>query len=151
MRDDTDISESPLGSPCASLDESRNGNKNLQIEWTARNGALAPCPSRARALDVNFVIKKRVAQPRHLGRAAARSTPIFISTIIYRCKALDVSFPMALKPSYLDPCSSSYDHISDRRSGLTALGEFCELIFGCEFVIEPRRTGRSLQHESCRN
>ncbi|MED6112572.1 hypothetical protein PIB30_062861 [Stylosanthes scabra] len=30
----------------------------LRIECTARNGAPAPCPSCARALDVNFVIKK---------------------------------------------------------------------------------------------
>ncbi|MED6208115.1 hypothetical protein PIB30_042062 [Stylosanthes scabra] len=124
--------------------------RGLQIEFTACHGAPAPCPSRARALDVNFVIKQRVAQPRHLGRTAARLTQIFIWTIIHLCEALDVSFPMALEPSRSDLCSLSYDEISDRRSGLTALGEFCELIFGCEFVIESRRTGRSLQHESCR-
>ncbi|MED6158660.1 hypothetical protein PIB30_034809 [Stylosanthes scabra] len=93
------------------------------MEWTARNGAPAPCPSRARPLDVDFVIKKRVARSRHLGRAVAQSTPIFIWTIIYRCAALDVSFPMALETSLLDLCSSSYDRISDRRSGLTALGD----------------------------
>ncbi|MED6222191.1 hypothetical protein PIB30_061961 [Stylosanthes scabra] len=78
---------------------------------------------RARALDVDFVIKKRVARPRHMGRAAARSTPIFIWTIIYICEALDVSFPMELEPSHLDLCSLRYDQISDRRSGLTALGD----------------------------
>ncbi|MED6133093.1 hypothetical protein PIB30_025245 [Stylosanthes scabra] len=117
----------------------------------ARNGAPAPCPSRARALDVNFVIKQRVSWPRHLRRAALRSLQTFIWTIIYRCKDLDVSFPMALEPSRLDLCSSSYDQISDRRSGLTALGEFCALIFGCDFVIELRGTERSIQHESCRN
>ncbi|MED6126260.1 hypothetical protein PIB30_076634 [Stylosanthes scabra] len=98
--------------------------RNLQIEWTACNGAPVPCPSQAHALDVDFVIKKRVVSPRHLGRTAARSTPIFIWTIIYRCEALDVSLPMALEPSHLDFCSSSYDQNSDRRSGLTALGEF---------------------------
>ncbi|MED6218749.1 hypothetical protein PIB30_029459 [Stylosanthes scabra] len=59
------------------------------MEWTAHNGAPAPCPSRARALDVNFVIKQRVARPRHLRRAAAWSTQIFIWTILYRCEALD--------------------------------------------------------------
>ncbi|MED6118794.1 hypothetical protein PIB30_005930 [Stylosanthes scabra] len=88
---------------------------------------------------------------RHLGRTAAQSTQIFIWTIIYRCESLDVSFPMELEPSHLDLYSLSYDQISDRRSGLTALGELCALIFGCEFVMEPRRTGRSLQHESCRD
>ncbi|MED6149233.1 hypothetical protein PIB30_060480 [Stylosanthes scabra] len=58
--------------------------------------------------------------------------------------ALDVSFLMALEQSHLDLYNSSYDQNSDRRSGLTALGEFCALIFGCEFVIESLRTGRSL-------
>ncbi|MED6122363.1 hypothetical protein PIB30_039035 [Stylosanthes scabra] len=99
----------------------------LEKAWrqqNARNGAPAPCPSRARALDVDFVIKKRVARPRHLGPVAARSTQIFIWTIIYFCKALDVRFPMALEPSHLDLGSSSYGQISDRRSGLTALGDF---------------------------
>ncbi|MED6125587.1 hypothetical protein PIB30_069922 [Stylosanthes scabra] len=99
-------------------------NLNLQIEWTARNGTPAPCPSRARALDVDFVIKKRVARPGYLGRTAARSTPILIWTIIYRCEAMGVSFPTALESSHLDLCSSNYDQNSDRRSGLTALGEF---------------------------
>ncbi|MED6210186.1 hypothetical protein PIB30_061772 [Stylosanthes scabra] len=66
------------------------------MEWTARNGAPAP-------FDVNFVIKQG-------WRAAARSTQILIWTIIYRCEALDVSFPMALEPSHLDLCSSSYEN-----------------------------------------
>ncbi|MED6125413.1 hypothetical protein PIB30_068316 [Stylosanthes scabra] len=117
----------------------------------ARNGAPAPCPWRPRALHVDFVIKQRVARPRHLGHAAARSTQIFIWTIIHRCEALDVSFPMALEPSHLDLYSSSYDQIRDIRSGLTALRKFCALIFGCEFVIKSHRTGRGLQHESCRH
>ncbi|MED6119372.1 hypothetical protein PIB30_011175 [Stylosanthes scabra] len=95
---------------------------NLNTPWCkARNGAPAPCPSRARALDVNFVIKQRVARPRHLGRAAARSQQNFIWTIIHCCGALVVNFPMALEPSRLDLCSSSYDQHNDRRSGLTAL------------------------------
>ncbi|MED6216948.1 hypothetical protein PIB30_012955 [Stylosanthes scabra] len=99
-------------------------NIDLQIEWTVRNGAPASCPSSARALDVDFVIKKRVARPHHLRRAAARSTLIFIWTIIYRWEALDARFPMALESSHLDLCSSSYGQISDRRSGLTALRDF---------------------------
>ncbi|MED6137146.1 hypothetical protein PIB30_062227 [Stylosanthes scabra] len=96
----------------------------LQIECTARNGTPAPCPLRARALDVNFVIKQRVARLRHLGRTAAWSLQTFISIIIYRCEALDVIFPTALEPSNLDLCSSNYDPNSDRRLGLIALGEF---------------------------
>ncbi|MED6122243.1 hypothetical protein PIB30_037913, partial [Stylosanthes scabra] len=43
---------------------------------------------------------------------------------------------MALEPSHLDLCISSYAQISDKRSGLTTLGNFCTLIFGCEFLIE---------------
>ncbi|MED6146731.1 hypothetical protein PIB30_037355 [Stylosanthes scabra] len=69
-------------------------------------------------------------------------------TIIYHCEAMDVIFPMALEPSHLDLCSSSYSQGSDKRSGLTALGKFCALIFGCEFLIESLRTSRSVQHES---
>ncbi|MED6133828.1 hypothetical protein PIB30_031839 [Stylosanthes scabra] len=45
-------------------------------------------------------------------------------TIIYCCEALDVRFLMALEPSHLDLCSSSYAQISDKRSGLTVLGDF---------------------------
>ncbi|MED6116055.1 hypothetical protein PIB30_096509 [Stylosanthes scabra] len=72
---------------------------------SSRNGADAPCPWCPRALNVNFVIKQRVARPRHLGRAAAQSPQTFIWTI-YRCEAMDVSFPMALETSQLDLCSS---------------------------------------------
>ncbi|MED6146541.1 hypothetical protein PIB30_035335 [Stylosanthes scabra] len=57
---------------------------------------------------------------------------------------------MALEPSHLDLCSSSYAKISDKRSGLTALGNFCALIFGCEVLIESLRTRQSVHHESCR-
>ncbi|MED6109616.1 hypothetical protein PIB30_035313, partial [Stylosanthes scabra] len=71
------------------------------------------------------------------------------STIIYYCEALDVSFLMALEQSPLDLCDSSYAQISDKRSGLTTLGNFCALIFGCEFLIESLRTRQSVQHESC--
>ncbi|MED6144588.1 hypothetical protein PIB30_017085 [Stylosanthes scabra] len=46
---------------------------------------------------------------------------------------------MALESSHLDLCSSRYAQISDKRSGLTALGNFCTLIFGCEFLIESLR------------
>ncbi|MED6220246.1 hypothetical protein PIB30_043049 [Stylosanthes scabra] len=84
----------------------------------SRNGTAAPCLGRPRALNANFVVKQR---PVARGQ---RSTEIFIWTIIYRCEALDVSFPMDLEPSCLNLYSSSYDQISDRRSGLTALGEF---------------------------
>ncbi|MED6216319.1 hypothetical protein PIB30_006604 [Stylosanthes scabra] len=96
----------------------------FNFECRSRNGVAAPCLERPRALNANFVVKQRVARPRQLGHAAARSTQNFIWTIIHRCEALDVSFPLALKPSHLDSYSSSYDQISDRRSGLTALGEF---------------------------
>ncbi|MED6121845.1 hypothetical protein PIB30_033860 [Stylosanthes scabra] len=90
----------------------------------SHNGAAAPCLERPHALNADFVLKQRVARPRHLGRAAAWSTQTFIWTIIHCCEALDVRFPMALEPSRLDLCSSSYDQISDRRSRLPALGEF---------------------------
>ncbi|MED6115406.1 hypothetical protein PIB30_090220, partial [Stylosanthes scabra] len=46
------------------------------MEWTARNGVPAPCPSRARALDVDFVIKKRVARPRGQQRFSYRPSYI---------------------------------------------------------------------------
>ncbi|MED6171462.1 hypothetical protein PIB30_040983 [Stylosanthes scabra] len=83
--------------------------QRLQMKWTACNGAGAPS-------DVNFVIKQG-------WRAAARSLQIFIWTIIHRCEALDVSFPMALEQSHLDLYSTRYDQISDIRSGLRALGD----------------------------
>ncbi|MED6182654.1 hypothetical protein PIB30_030610 [Stylosanthes scabra] len=59
------------------------------------------------------------ATPVPCGRTAycARATLVLaleIWTIIHCCKALDVSFPMALEPSRLDLCSSSYDEFSDR-------------------------------------
>ncbi|MED6181068.1 hypothetical protein PIB30_016211 [Stylosanthes scabra] len=99
----------------------------FNFECRSRNGAAAPCLGRPRALNVSFVVKQRVARLRHLGRAAARSKQTFIWTIIYRCETLDVRFPMAFEASHLDLCSSSYDHISDKRSRLTALGEFLRI------------------------
>ncbi|MED6200576.1 hypothetical protein PIB30_086564 [Stylosanthes scabra] len=100
-------------------------------------------------------------EPRTATKRAVRATPdldayassLYVyayRTLIYCCEVLDVSFPMAFEPSYLDLCSSSYAQISDKRSGLTALGNFYALIFGCEFLIESLRIRQSVQHESCR-
>ncbi|MED6128905.1 hypothetical protein PIB30_102600, partial [Stylosanthes scabra] len=99
----------------------------FNFEFTSRNGAAAPCLGPPRALNADFVVKKRVARTRHLGRAAPRYTQTFIWTIIHGCEVLDVSFQMALEPNRLDLCSSSYDQISDRRLGLRTLGEFLRI------------------------
>ncbi|MED6147104.1 hypothetical protein PIB30_040814, partial [Stylosanthes scabra] len=94
----------------------------LAFKWSGQHTMARPRHVH-RALassDVNFVIKQR-------WRAAAGSLQIFIWTIIYHCEDLDVSFSMTLEPSPLDLCSLSYDQNGDKRSGLTALGEFMRI------------------------
>ncbi|MED6150121.1 hypothetical protein PIB30_069305 [Stylosanthes scabra] len=109
---------------------------------------LSECPRHTQQRGTKGVALTASKLTPFLPSVALRDRQLRIS--IYRCEALDVRFPMELEPYRLDLCSSSYDQISDKRSGLTALGEFWALIFGREFLIESLRTGRSVHHESCR-
>ena len=54
----------------------------------------------------------------------ARASPYTQSNIwqiLYHFEAPDVSFSTQLEPPHFDLCSSSYDRLSAKRSGLTAL------------------------------
>ncbi|MED6172085.1 hypothetical protein PIB30_046835 [Stylosanthes scabra] len=93
-------------------------------------------------------IGDKMCLARHSRLCAYASSPYAYAyrTIIYRCEALDVSFPMALESSHVVLYSASYAQFSDKKLGLTALGEF-----GRDFLIESLRTRQSVQHESSQN
>ncbi|MED6123237.1 hypothetical protein PIB30_047328 [Stylosanthes scabra] len=121
-------------------------NIHHQIHWIGLNelfsdlavtGSILLSPGPNALLPVltvvNLVLCVRICflcdemcRARHSCLDAYASSPYAYTyrTIIYCCEALDVSFLMELEPSHLDLCSSCYAQISDKRSGLTALGDF---------------------------
>ncbi|MED6180937.1 hypothetical protein PIB30_014719 [Stylosanthes scabra] len=107
----------------------KTGHSCSNIEATCvripRNCEAAPYTrARARSSRRDLHVTLVCTAARYVLRVHSPSTGARYMDIIYRCEALDVRFPMALEPSHLDLCSSSYNQTSDKRSGLTALGEF---------------------------
>ncbi|MED6194388.1 hypothetical protein PIB30_028003 [Stylosanthes scabra] len=91
--------------------------------WGVTGINPAPTHSLWRKPGVNRTPSNGVDSTQWRARALRRKLRHEARVVRPRCEALDVSFPMVLEPSHLDLCSSSYDQISDRRSGLTALGD----------------------------